>query len=568
LIPPWKDPVELFELSAGSLIAVAAFLRPRLWSRTLSIIESRVYRLAGRPTTSVALVGIVSFLGSAGASLLTRMPQPMINDEFAHLLAADTFASGRVSNPTHPMWVHFETYHVNQEPSYVSKFPPAQGLMLGLGQIVGGLPIVGVWLSSGLACAAICWMLQAWFRPGIAFIGALLAITQIGVFSYWTQSFWGGMMPALGSALLFGGMKRVLARPNVGVSIVAAAGLAILANSRPFEGALACLPVLALLGFSLFRQSATNRAVMIRRVLMPICGAGLVTLAAMGYYNFKQTGDPLVTAYQVNAATYQVQPIFRWGAFREPTAYHHAIMRKYYSRDLTSAQLKSLIQAKGPTARRHILNLWQFYGGIPLALPFLAGVIAIPLSIWPAAATVLVVCGGLIFSSAWVSPHYAAPMTGPFFILVTWGWKRLREFRFKETRTGLFLARGVVVLAVTAVCVRVLVAHIQPDPAAPEWPYQRAAIERQLERTAGYHLILVRYTESHHPEEEWVYNKADIDRSRVVWAREMDAGDNQALLDYFHGRSVWLVQPDVPSGTLVPYPSRSLHDQSNVATVR
>jgi hypothetical protein len=42
----------------------------------------------------------------------------------------------------------------------------------------------------------------------------------------------------------------------------------------------------------------------------------------------------------------------------------------------------------------------------------------------------------------------------------------------------------------------------------------------RLAGEGGLNLILVRYKPSHFVAEEWVYNRADIDRSPVVWAGE------------------------------------------------
>ncbi|MBV9772187.1 MAG: hypothetical protein JOZ32_21625 [Bryobacterales bacterium] len=572
----WKDPITLFELVSAGAIALGAFVWPSAWSPALRVAESRIYRLAAHCWISILSVGILSFTGSAGVALLTRLPQPYINDEFAHLLAADTFASGRLNNPTHPMWIHFESFHINQKPTYVSKYPPAQGLILALGQIVSGLPIVGVWLSSALACAAICWMLQAWFRPGVALVGALLAVFQIGILSYWTQSYWGGMMAALGSALAFGGMRRIvrgselrtseLRSYSLSATVALGTGLAILANSRPFEGLLATLPICIVLGFSYSHQSASERSAMLRQVVAPLLRIGLATLLAMGYYNFRQTGNPLITAYQVNTNTYQVQPIFSWERFREAPVYHHAVMREYYmARGLSGAQLENLIRTSAPTVVHRVLNLWQFYPGALLTLPFLLGAMSESPLILAPLATVVTVCAGLILNSLWLSPHYAAPMTGPFFIVVTHGWRRLRAYKFRHRRSGLFLARGIVALCMVMLCIRVFAAHFQLNTAIPEWPYRRAAIQRQLEQAGGYHLIIVRYGNNHPSSDEWVYNRADIDRARVVWAREMDREHNRDLIAYFHTRSVWLLQADDSPQKLVPYPALPPATQSGLA---
>jgi hypothetical protein len=73
----------------------------------------------------------------------------------------------------------------------------------------------------------------------------------------------------------------------------------------------------------------------------------------------------------------------------------------------------------------------------------------------------------------------------------------------------------------------------------------RAKIEAYLEHQYGPQLVIVRYDDTHHVDEEWVHNSADIDGSKVVWARDADPRQNAQLLAYFRQRHAWLLEADV-----------------------
>jgi hypothetical protein len=235
------------EAIAIAVVLTILYLAGRHASIWIHAAERGLGYVARRRGLSVTIIGLLALGCSAAFSLVGHIPNPLVHDEFSNLLAADTFAHGRLTNPTHPLWVHFESMHIIQQPTYASKYPPGQGLIMAAGQVIAGHPIVGVWISTALASAALCWMLFAWLPPRWAILGSLVAALHPSILIQWGQSYWGGAVAMMGGALVFGAMRRIMRRPRVRDATLLGVGLAVLTNSRPYEGLVASLPVAVVL---------------------------------------------------------------------------------------------------------------------------------------------------------------------------------------------------------------------------------------------------------------------------------------------------------------------------------
>ncbi|HEY6307795.1 MAG TPA: hypothetical protein VI488_15190 [Candidatus Angelobacter sp.] len=252
-----------------------------------------------------------------------KAPVPSNDDEFSYLLAGDTFAHGRLANPPHPMWVFFETLHVNQFPTYGSKYFPGQGAVLALGEVLGH-PWIGVLVSMGCFCGVLTWALQGWVPSRWALLGGILAAIEFGPpRNYWINSYWGGAVAAFGGALVLGAYSRILRHQRVRDSLLFAAGIGILANSRPYEGAIFSLIFLAALAWGLLRKPATERGEVVARVVVPMAGVLILFGAFIGFYNWRVTGDPFLLPYTVNDRTYLTVPKFQWQKMGPPLQYRN-----------------------------------------------------------------------------------------------------------------------------------------------------------------------------------------------------------------------------------------------------
>ena len=547
-----------------------AFALPKLGSYSFSRVEHAFMALARRRGLAVAAVGIAAFLLRLALLPFIPVPLPFVPDDFSFLLAADTFAHGHLANPTPAMWIHFESIHISMQPTYMSMYFPAGGLVLAAGKVLFGSPWFAILCVTALMCAAVCWMLQAWLPPGWALLGGILVILRIGLFSYWIDSYSAATsLAALGGTLVLGAAPRLTRKPRALEAILLGVGMGLLVISRPYEGVLLCLPVVIYLAnWAIRGRNRPAPAQLARLGALPVLIA-LVALAWLAYYDYRVFQNPFTLPYAVNRAQYAMAPYYVWQAPRPEPAYHHEAMRRFYTfNELGAFQKIHSITGFLPQTLAKLVRTFEFFAGVILLVPL----IMIRRVFRDRRVRFLVLCSLVLAAGMaienYLIPHYLAPFTGAFYAIGLQAMRHLRVWRPGDQPVGIALVRFMVLSCLVLAALRPFAGPLHL--ALPQWPAsywtdrwygpdhfgtERARVQAAFEAQPGRQLVLVRYSDKHNPLDEWVSNAADINDAKVVWAREMGSNDNLELIGYFRDRSVWLVQPDSLPAIVSPWPA-------------
>ncbi len=461
-------------------------------------------------------------------------------------MIADTFRHFRLANPVHPFFQFFEALFLLQQPTYSSIFPPGQGVVLAAGWTLFGNPWAGVALSIAALCAGCYWMLRAWTTPVWSLVGGLIAALTFGPLSQWMNSFWGGAVSGCAGCLVFGALPRFRRTGRPLYAALLGLGIGIQLLTRPFETIL--LAVVVAVYFALeIRRWPSPRAVI--GGVIPILAAA----AFIGVYNHAVTGSWTTLPYQVSRYQYGVPPTFTL----QPNAVPHRELSREQQLDY---RLESKVHGIGSdTPARFFgrflqrLPIYRFFFVPPL-------LIAVVAFLWTLrrrdslflAIAVLTFAVGTNFFPYFYS-HYLAALTCVFVLVSIIGLARLGRvgrlvgyvcvFHFAFWYS-LHLFSG-------SMIAQQLRRFETGDNINSTDTESRETIRRELDKSPGKHLVFVRYN-GMHSFDEWVYNGADIDSQQIVWAHDRGPED-QRLIAYYPGRTVWILEPDMNPPRLEPY---------------
>jgi hypothetical protein len=491
----------------------------------------------------------------------TGIPQPGLHDEFSYLLGADTFAHGRLANPPPVLGKFFESPHILVRPVYVSKYPPGQALFLALGQRVFGSPFYGVLIGNALMLFTLCLMLYAWVTPRWALAVSVMFALAFTPAMYWTNSYWGGSVATSGGALVLLAIGIYRRRQTPLAGVVFALGALLLFWTRPFEGGVFTILMLLIFARELWRMLRPG-------VLVAACSVLAIGGAWTGIYNKAITGSPLHLPYLLHDHMYNTTPVFWFLPMRtEPVYDQPRLAGQHGNNGREAIEYKELGQGPLRPWRAFTATLW--YMGLTLGVAVLFTLL-VPVA-WrdPLYRKMAIVAGFFILAMSaetFQSQHYFAPVWAGLGLMIAVWAEHAWNLRIRNWRVG----RPLVVLALLSPALITPLPHLLRPlttahalaagtikaPPDLHWPRRRKALIDELSHLDRDQLVIVRYPWLRwRVEEEWVYNGADIDHQRVIFAHDFGPDENRALLDHYPDRSVVLLtfDPDTGQEKIEPY---------------
>jgi hypothetical protein len=543
-------PADALELLLAGLLIVVALL-----GRTRVLPYFR--RLAERTGWCMLLLALLPV--ALRLALLSHhpVPTPDVYDEFSHLLEADTLRHLRLANPAHALPQFFETFFVLLQPTYSSIYPIGQGLAMAIGWVIFGLPWAGVLLGVAAFCSLCYWMLRGWTTPSWALAGGLLAVIEFGPLNQWANSYWGGALAAAAGCLVFGSLPRLRDRVNMRDALLLGTGLGLHLLIRQFESIFLLLAVICYF-LPAMRMALAKPAGIAALVMLP---AIFLTLLQ----NKQVTGNWTTLPEMLSQYQYGVPASLTLQAPQVPHRELTPQQAMDYKMQLSFHQGAETFSSYFQRLEYRV-RFYRFFFLPPLYLAGLAFFWSLReyRFVWVVATLTIFALGTNLFPAFQI--HYIAAVTCLFILVSIVGLQQLSRLRIRGHAAGQEAAVLIAVLCGAHFLFWYGV-HAAEDSdfslgaiRYETWDYinhgnpaRRIFVAQELARIPGQLLVFVRYLPQHIFQDEWVYNLADIDGSRVVWARDLGAVENENLLRYYAGRTALLLETDFRQPKLSEY---------------
>ncbi len=551
-------PADLLELMLAASIVLAALL----WRPWIEPFASRFARRTVWCMAALAILPVALRLLLLGQH---PVPTPDVYDEFSHLLVADTLRHFRLANPPLAMPQFFETFFVLQDPTYSSIYPLGPGLAMAIGWSIFGLPWAGVLMAVAAFCSLTYWMLRGWTRPGWALLGGILAVIEFGPLNTWANSYWGGALAAAAGCLVFGALPRLRRDGRTRDAVLLGAGLGLHLLIRQFESIFLFLAVIL---FLLPEVRVAGRIRPLARLMGVAALAMAPALLLTGLQNRMVTGSWTTVPERLSQYQYGVPASLTFEANPVP------------HRDLTPQQAMDykmqLSFAQGPetiaTYFQRLEYRVRFYRFFFLPALYLAAFAFLASLreyrfVWVVLTLAIFGLGTNFFPA--FQFHYIAAVTCLFILVAIVGLQQIARLSIGGHPAGQEAA-GLIVLLCVAQFLFWYGMHAAEsqefsmsarqyevwDAINHQNPARRILVDQELARIPGKLLVLVRYRPQHIFQDEWVYNLADLNSARVIWARDLGPEEDEKLLSAYPGRTALLLEPDVRPPQLSPYQPR------------
>lgn len=493
----------------------------------------RLFDGLDRPVVAIVMPAVLSLLISFSLFLLGPTPQPNVQDEFSYLLAADTYAHGRLTNPSPKLWPFFEAPYVLLQPTYMAKYLPGQGLCLAIGQLISK-PIFGAYLVAALSCAVIAWLIGGCLPGRWALLGGCLAALH-PTLMWWSQIYWGGGVPLLGGALMTGAAVRWITRAGTDARTAALAGIgaSLLLLTRPFEGGIIGLLLTAAMLWTLRHR--------ITRLIRPIAIALLPLIAAfafLAYSNYRVTGSAWTLPYAESEKQYMSAPRFYWQTSPTPPTYRNAYLAHFYQGfEYQDYAVTRSWPGYWDKSLERIAWMWRDFGvdWRVAALPLLIG-------LWQirrhqiARLFVLLVLGLPLIeiaSTPYMSDQYMAPIIGAFIAIAIFGYRQVARWPLGWVLIVLLVGAHIGLGSLTVY----RLAHPSPDALGF---VRKKFIERLRAESATPKLVFVHHVPLPNTSySDVVYNSANIDAQDIIFARDLGDDLNRLLLKQYANRKAY-----------------------------